>query len=122
MMQRKRAAIPSAVGEDGSPPGALGALHAHASADFRFGGARRVWRECGRAGRAAAPAGRVESAKPGGAANLPGAAPKEKRSRMGSVSALRRKSRQAEKLDPQPQVVVAFGFLITNCAPSSPSV
>jgi len=26
-----------------------------------------------------------------------------------------------EKLDPQPQVVVAFGFLITNWAPSSPS-
>ena len=24
---------------------------------------------------------------------------------------------QAEKLEPQPQVVVAFGFLITNCAP-----
>jgi hypothetical protein len=29
--------------------------------------------------------------------------------------------RQTEKLDPQPQVVVAFGFLITNCAPSRPS-
>jgi len=27
----------------------------------------------------------------------------------------------AEKDDPQPQVLVAFGFLITNCAPSSPS-
>jgi hypothetical protein len=24
---------------------------------------------------------------------------------------------QTEKLDPQPQVVVAFGFLITNCEP-----
>jgi hypothetical protein len=24
---------------------------------------------------------------------------------------------QAKKLEPQPQVVVAFGFLITNCAP-----
>ena len=30
-------------------------------------------------------------------------------------------TRQAEKLDPQPQVVVAFGFLMTNCAPSRPS-
>jgi len=29
--------------------------------------------------------------------------------------------RQAENDEPQPQVVVAFGFLITNCAPSSPS-
>ena len=29
---------------------------------------------------------------------------------------------QAEKLDPQPQVVVAFGFLMTNCAPSRPSL
>ena len=28
----------------------------------------------------------------------------------------------AEKLDPQPQVDCAFGFLITNCAPSRPSV
>ena len=28
---------------------------------------------------------------------------------------------QTEKLDPHPQVVVAFGFLITNCAPSRPS-
>ena len=27
-------------------------------------------------------------------------------------------STQTEKLDPQPQVVVAFGFLITNWAPS----
>ena len=27
----------------------------------------------------------------------------------------------AENEEPQPQVVVAFGFLITNCAPSSPS-
>ena len=26
-------------------------------------------------------------------------------------------SDQTEKLDPQPQVVVAFGFLMTNCAP-----
>ena len=26
-----------------------------------------------------------------------------------------------EKLDPHPQVVCAFGFLITNCAPSRPS-
>ena len=25
---------------------------------------------------------------------------------------------QAENDDPQPQVVLAFGFLITNCAPS----
>jgi hypothetical protein len=29
---------------------------------------------------------------------------------------------QAEKEDPQPQVLVAFGFLMTNCAPSRPSV
>ena len=29
---------------------------------------------------------------------------------------------QAEKLDPQPQVVVAFGFLITNCAPCRSSL
>jgi len=28
-------------------------------------------------------------------------------------------SDQAEKDDPQPQVEVAFGFLITNCAPSA---
>ncbi len=28
---------------------------------------------------------------------------------------------QAENEEPQPQVVVAFGFLITNCAPSRPS-
>jgi hypothetical protein len=27
----------------------------------------------------------------------------------------------AENDDPQPQVEVAFGFLITNCAPSIPS-
>ena len=30
--------------------------------------------------------------------------------------------RQAEKLEPQPQVVVAFGFLITNCAPCRSSL
>ncbi len=29
---------------------------------------------------------------------------------------------QTVKEEPQPQVDVAFGFLITNCAPSSPSV
>ena len=29
---------------------------------------------------------------------------------------------QVEKLDPQPQVVVAFGFLITNCAPCKSSL
>ena len=29
---------------------------------------------------------------------------------------------QAENDEPQPQVDVAFGFLITNCAPSMPSV
>ena len=40
----------------------------------------------------------------------------------GGSFSLRRGARQAVKLDPQPQVVVAFGFLITNCAPSSPSV
>jgi hypothetical protein len=28
---------------------------------------------------------------------------------------------QALKDDPQPQVELAFGFLITNCAPSRPS-
>jgi hypothetical protein len=28
---------------------------------------------------------------------------------------------QAEKLDPQPQVDCALGFLMTNCAPSRPS-
>jgi hypothetical protein len=27
-----------------------------------------------------------------------------------------------ENDDPQPQVLEAFGFLITNCAPSSPSL
>ena len=32
------------------------------------------------------------------------------------------RTRQAENDEPQPQVVVAFGFLITNCAPSRPSV
>ena len=32
------------------------------------------------------------------------------------------KSTQAEKLEPQPQVVVAFGFLITNCAPCRSSL
>ena len=30
-------------------------------------------------------------------------------------------SAYAENDEPQPQVVVAFGFLITNCAPSRPS-
>ena len=42
---------------------------------------------------------------------------------QGPVRSLRRArgERQTEKLDPQPQVVVAFGFLITNCAPSRPS-
>jgi len=29
--------------------------------------------------------------------------------------------RQTEKDEPQPQVLVAFGFLMTNCAPSRPS-
>jgi hypothetical protein len=29
---------------------------------------------------------------------------------------------QVENDDPQPQVLVAFGFLITNCAPSTPSL
>ncbi len=29
---------------------------------------------------------------------------------------------QVENDDPHPQVLVAFGFLITNCAPSTPSV
>ena len=29
---------------------------------------------------------------------------------------------QTLKLDPQPQVVVALGFLITNCAPSKSSL
>ena len=33
-----------------------------------------------------------------------------------------RKKDQAENDDPQPQVVVAFGFLITNCAPSRSSL
>ena len=38
-------------------------------------------------------------------------------------SPARRASRaQAEKDDPQPQVVVAFGFLITNCAPCRSSL
>ena len=31
-------------------------------------------------------------------------------------------SRYAENEDPQPHVVVAFGFLITNCAPSKSSL
>ncbi len=30
-------------------------------------------------------------------------------------------ARQAEKEDPQPQVVAALGLRITNCAPSRPS-
>ncbi len=30
-------------------------------------------------------------------------------------------SRYAENDDPHPQVLVAFGFLMTNCAPSRPS-
>jgi hypothetical protein len=29
---------------------------------------------------------------------------------------------QVEKLEPQPQVVVALGLRITNCAPSRPSL
>ena len=29
---------------------------------------------------------------------------------------------QTENEEPQPQVVWAFGFLITNCAPSRPSL
>lgn len=29
---------------------------------------------------------------------------------------------QAEKLEPQPQVLVAFGFLMTNCAPCKSSL
>ena len=29
---------------------------------------------------------------------------------------------QVENDEPQPQVVVALGFLMTNCAPSSPSL
>jgi len=29
---------------------------------------------------------------------------------------------QTENDDPQPQVVLALGFLITNCAPSRPSL
>ena len=32
------------------------------------------------------------------------------------------KTGQAENDEPQPQVVVAFGFLITNCAPSRSSL
>ena len=39
----------------------------------------------------------------------------------GRCTAFELSGRQVEKLDPQPQVVVAFGFLITNCAPSRPS-
>src|SRR5947207_7555894 len=39
----------------------------------------------------------------------------KKRSHEGPVSALRLARDQTEKLDPQPHVVVAFGFLITNC-------
>jgi len=34
----------------------------------------------------------------------------------------RRRFDQAENDEPQPQVVVAFGFLITNCAPSMSSL
>jgi len=34
----------------------------------------------------------------------------------------RRIAVQAENDEPQPQVVVAFGFLITNCAPSRSSL
>ena len=36
--------------------------------------------------------------------------------------ALARSHLQALKLEPQPQVVVAFGFLITNCAPCRSSL
>ena len=46
---------------------------------------------------------------------------KKKQDHEGPVSALRLVEDQTEKLEPHPQVVVAFGFLITNCAPSSPS-
>jgi hypothetical protein len=38
----------------------------------------------------------------------------------GALSAASR--HQAEKLDPQPQVLVAFGFLITNWAPCRSSL
>ena len=41
------------------------------------------------------------------------------RAETAELTRLRR--RQAVNEDPQPQVVVAFGLRITNCAPSSPS-
>jgi hypothetical protein len=43
---------------------------------------------------------------------------------LGAVYAATRRlgSDQAENDEPQPQVVVAFGFLITNCAPCRSSL
>ena len=46
--------------------------------------------------------------------------PQRKRGRKAAVAPVVR-PRQTENDEPQPQVVCAFGFLITNCAPSRPS-
>jgi hypothetical protein len=48
--------------------------------------------------------------------------PPTKRGREAPFDGTARAARYAEKLDPQPQVLVALGFLMTNCAPSRPSV
>ena len=45
-----------------------------------------------------------------------------KRRPNASDSGLRWTRTYAENDEPQPQVLVALGFLITNCAPSRPSV
>ena len=75
------------------------------------------------AGRAGQPAGGDRRARTAGAGRdlSPIAVPEKENGspRLPFRAGLR--TRQAEKLDPQPQVVVAFGFLITNCAPSRPS-
>ncbi len=54
----------------------------------------------------------VEQFRPG----LPGEV------RVGQQIVLGAQGAQAEKLEPQPQVVVALGFLITNCAPCRSSL
>ncbi len=70
------------------------------------------------------PAQRDRRARPAPAGCLvPGTlkTPNEKRAASGQPFVVETGS-QAEKLDPQPQVVVAFGFLMTNCAPCRSSL
>jgi hypothetical protein len=47
--------------------------------------------------------------------------PKEKKRPGPLVLSSGRNGDQVEKEEPQPQVVVAFGLRITNCAPCKPS-